>query len=382
MTTNYKIPEKLLIRLRKVLHKHPELSEHEEATAKRIAGFLKSYKPNQIIENLGGHGVAAVFQYYGNEPTILIRCELDALPIKETNDFEYRSVERNISHKCGHDGHMAIVAGLAAVLGKNRPKKGRVVLLFQPAEENGAGAVQVLKDKKFKKITPDYVFALHNLPGYPLHEVVTRAGNFTATAKSMIIRLEGKTSHASEPEKGINPAMAIAEILQQTHKLSNPESRFNYTLVTPIQIEMGEEAYGISAGEGVVKLTLRTLNSPEMERLSETAEKLVREIASRHGLKVSIEWTQFFASNHNNEEMVKVVEQAAKANGLKIKRKKEPFYWGEDFGLFTEKYKGAMFGIGAGKKMPALHNPDYDFPDEIIPTGVKMFKSIIDQLLN
>src|SRR5690606_35881140 len=107
--------------------------------------------------------------YYGNEPTILIRCELDALPIKETNDFEYRSVERNISHKCGHDGHMAIVAGLAAVLGKNRPKKGRVVLLFQPAEENGAGAVQVLKDKKFKKITPDYVFALHNLPGYPLH---------------------------------------------------------------------------------------------------------------------------------------------------------------------------------------------------------------------
>lgn len=382
MKTKTHVPTKLLVKLRKLLHRYPELSGQEVETAKRISGFLNSYKPTKLIEGIGGNGVAAVYSYFGTGPTVLIRCELDALPIEEVNTFEHRSEDEHVSHKCGHDGHMSIVAGLAIHLSKNRPKTGKVVLLFQPAEENGEGAKAVLEDPQFEEIRPDYVFALHNLPGYPMHKVVCRSGSFTASVQSIIIKLHGKTSHAGEPDLGINPALAIAEILQQTNKLQVPKEEKGFKQVTPIQIEMGEEAYGISAGYGEVKLTIRTWDSDTMEELAADCEKLAKKIGKKYKLKVEIDWTQFFSANQNGEDMVEVIREAAKANGFEFEEKQEPFRWGEDFGLFTEQYKGAMFGIGAGEKTPALHNPDYDFPDEITPTGVKMFASIIDHVLS
>lgn len=375
------IPTKLLVKLRKVLHKHPELSGHETETAKRIAGFLGSYKPYKLIEGIGGTGVAAVYTYYDSGPTVLVRCELDALPIQEINTFDYKSEVDGVSHKCGHDGHMVMVAGVAAHLSKNRPKVGKVVLLFQPAEENGEGAKAILEDPQFEEIKPDYVVALHNLPGYGLHQIVCRPNSFTASVQSIIIKLHGRTSHAGEPDLGINPALAIAEILQETNALQVPREQDDFKQVTPIQIEMGEEAFGISAGYGEVKLTIRTWDSETMDVLAADCEKLVKKISKKHKLKPEIEWTQFFAANQNDAEMVAIIREAAKQNEFEFVEKEEPFRWGEDFGLFTEKFKGAMFGIGAGEKSPALHNPDYDFPDEIIPTGVKIFTTIIDKLL-
>ncbi len=380
MPTNAHIPVDLLEKLRKLLHKNPELSGHEAETAKRIAGFLGSYQPTKLIEGIGGTGVAAVYSYFDSGPTVLIRCELDALPIQEINEFNHRSEFDGVSHKCGHDGHMTIVAGLAAHISKNRPKIGKVVLLFQPAEENGEGAKAVLTDPKFEEIKPDYVFALHNLPGYPLHKIVCRPNSFTASVQSIIITLHGKTSHAGEPDLGINPALAIAEILQQTDAIQVPRDKPNFKQVTPIQIEMGEEAYGISAGFGEVKLTIRTWDNDTMKELAEECESIARKVGEKHKLQVEIGWTQFFAANQNNLEMVELVKHAAETNGFEYEDKKEPFRWGEDFGLFTEEFKGAMFGIGSGENSPALHNPDYDFPDEIIPTGVAMFSTIIDEL--
>ncbi|MBI1288342.1 MAG: amidohydrolase [Flavobacteriales bacterium] len=382
MATKTHVPTKLLIKLRKLLHRYPELSGQETETAKRISGFLSSYKPTKLIDGIGGNGVAAVYSYFGSGPTVLIRCELDALPIEEINTFEHRSEDEHVSHKCGHDGHMSILAGLAVHFSKNRPKVGKVVLLFQPAEENGEGAKAVLEDPKFDEIRPDYVFALHNLPGYPMHKIVCCAGSFTASVQSIIIKLHGKTSHAGEPDLGINPALAIAEILQKTNKLQVPKEEKGFKQVTPIQIEMGEEAYGISAGYGEVKLTIRTWDSETMEELAADCEKLAQKIGKKYKLKVEIDWTQFFSANQNGAEMVEVVREAAKTNGFEFEEKQEPFRWGEDFGLFTEQFKGAMFGIGAGEKTPALHNPDYDFPDEITPTGVKMFSTIVDLILS
>ncbi len=379
---NIKISQNLLIQLRKLLHKTPELSGMEEETAKRISGFLKSYNPTRVITGLGGHGVAAVFQYFNTDPTILIRCELDALPIEEINDFDHRSQVPGVAHKCGHDGHMAIVAGLATLLSKNRPRKGRVVLLFQPSEEDGSGAEKVINDENFQEIEPDYVFALHNLPGYAKHEIVCKTGNFTAAATSMILRMEGKTSHAGEPEKGINPAWAIGEMLQKIRKLEKPEGADGFALITPIQIQLGEEAFGTSAGYGELKLTLRTYDNDAMNRLKEQVAEMVTRVSKQHKLEIDISWTQSFAANINSPEMTRIIQNAAERNNLVYLPKEEPFRWGEDFGHFTKKYKGAMFGLGAGKKTPALHNPDYDFPDDIIPSGVKMFQSIIEQLLD
>jgi len=377
-----KISHNLLIQLRHLLHRMPELSGQEEETAKRIQGFLKSYNPTQIITGLGGHGVAAVFQYFGSDPTILVRCELDALPIPEVNDFEHRSQADGIAHKCGHDGHMAMVAGLATILSRNRPRKGRVVLLFQPSEEDGSGAERIMNDEHFKEIEPDYVFALHNLPGYAKNEIVCKQGNFTAAAISMDVKLTGRTSHAGEPEKGINPAWALGEILQALKKLQVPDPGDDFALVTPIQVMLGEEAYGTSAGQGVLRLTLRTWDNDSMTKLSEKTEKVIRDIAGKQDLEVSVGWLQSFPANVNDPEMTTLIEGAAAGNNLRYVSREEPFRWGEDFGHFTQQYKGAMFGLGAGIHTPALHNPDYDFPDDIIPAGVRMFKTLIDSILD
>lgn len=195
--------EPQLIELRKELHKYPELSGKESQTAKRIIEFAKRFNPDEIISKVGGEGVLVIFEGEQKGKTILIRCDLDALPIDEENAFEHKSVYENISHKCGHDGHMSIVSGLIPILSENKIKKGKVVLLFQPAEETGQGASLVLSDAKFTKLKPDFAFALHNLPGFKKNQIIIKKDVFASASKGLIIRLKGKTSHAGEPERGI-----------------------------------------------------------------------------------------------------------------------------------------------------------------------------------
>jgi metal-dependent amidase/aminoacylase/carboxypeptidase family protein len=197
----------------------------------------------------------------------------------------------------------------------------------------------------------------------------------------MIIKLHGKTSHAGEPDRGINPALAIAEILQETNAIQVSRDERHFKQVTPIQVEMGEEAFGVSAGYGEVKLTIRSWDNEVIQELADQCEQIAREAAKRHRLKVEVSWTQYFPANQNDEDMVDLIQRAAELNGFGYKHKKRPFRWGEDFGHFSKQFEGAMFGIGSGKKTPALHNPDYDFPEELILTGVSMFSTIIDELL-
>lgn len=370
-----------LISLRKYLHKHPDLSGEEYKTAETIAEFLLKHNPDELIEGIAGTGLAAVYNFGTSGPVIMIRSELDALPIQEINTFEHRSVFEGKSHKCGHDGHMVMLAGLAPLL-KERPwKNGKVVLLFQPAEETGEGARRVLDDEKFINLKPDVVLSLHNLPGIKKNTVVCRKNNFTASVKSMIIKLFGKTAHAGEPEFGINPALAISEIVQHSLKLQKPQENHEFAVVTPVQIAMGDEAFGISAGYGEVKFTIRSWTNAKMEEVCDRIESLVKAISAKYGLKVDISYTQYFAATENDEEMVDIIEKCSGKSGYKYKAAQYPFKWGEDFGLFTGKYKGAMFGIGSGENCAALHNPDYDFPDDIIPIGTSMFYSVLDELL-
>lgn len=378
MIENITIDTDKLVRLRKYLHRHPEVSGNEYETAKTILSLLREYTPDEIIENLGGTGIAAIYEGKEKGNTVLIRCELDALPIPEINTFDYRSESKGVSHKCGHDGHMTMVAGLAGLLHKQRPDKGRVVLLFQPSEEDGNGARSVLSDTRFREITPDYVFALHNLPGFPKGQIVIKDGVFTPAVNSIIIALEGKTAHAGEPEKGINPAHTIATIIQEFQALVKPDlASDDFCQVAPIHIRMGEKAYGVSAGEGEIHFTIRCKGNDNMKKIEEIAEKTARETARKYGLKVNISWTQSFYANENNTQAVAWMREAATEQGFDLHEKDTPFGWGEDFGLFTQKYPGAMFGLGAGENTPALHNPDYDFPDEIIPVGIRMFYELI-----
>ena len=368
---------------RQSLHANPEVSGSEKHTADSVLGYIKNFNPTKLITGLGGHGILATWDSGIPGPELMFRSELDALPIREINTFGYKSRINGVSHKCGHDGHTTILCALAMYLSQAAPKKGKIHLLFQPAEENGEGAAAVLADKKFSLIKPDYVFALHNLPGFPIDQIVIKEGIFTAAVTSIIITLDGKTSHAAEPENGINPALAVAEILKQSVLLEKniPDDK-DMSVVTPVFIELGEKAYGISAGHASVHLTIRCWNDENLKSICNQIESLSSAIAVKQKLKISFDYTQTFHANNNHSSATKYVRDAAVNSKMSVVEKPFPFKWGEDFGLFTAGFKGCMFGLGAGETVPALHNPDYDFPDELIKSGLTIFKAIINEFEN
>lgn len=366
--------------LRRELHAHPETAMEEEWTAKRVRAHLEAHRPDALLTEVGGTGLLARFD--GNEegPTLLFRCELDALPIEEENTFAHRSAIAGRSHKCGHDGHMAILCGLAERLGAQRPERGCVWLLFQPAEENGMGAQAVLDDERVKGMRFDRVFALHNLPGVPKGQVMLRDDTFTAAVNSIIVHFKGKTSHAAEPENGVNPAAAMSALINRSLALdNNAPTDAHMRVVTPVYARLGSKDYGISAGSAEVHITLRCWNDAELAHLQRCVEDAAREIGAQQGLGVGIGYTQHFHANRNDKQTVDIVRSAVDAVGLTWQEPEHPFKWGEDFGLFTARFPGCMFGIGAGEDTPALHNPDYDFPDDIIPAGIAVFERIIRQ---
>lgn len=371
-----------LLNLRKELHKNPELSSFEFETSNRIRKFVEKHNPSSIIENVGETGLAVIYKYKKKGKSITIRCELDALPIQEDNQFRHQSKTKGVSHKCGHDGHMAIVSGLIFWIKNQSFESGKIILLFQPAEETGKGAYQVIKDKKFKELQTDYYFALHNIPKEPLHSIILIEKGFSAEVQSLIIKVKGKESHAAEPENGINPAVGISDIIRIMSELSvnYPEDE-NFTVLTPVHINMGQKSYGISPAKGELHYTLRTWSNEKMLILKTQIEAVLKKTCHIHKLEYEVEWLEYFPASNNNITCNNYIEKAAQENKFKIIKRPYPFKFGEDFGWFSKKHKTAMFGLGAGINTPALHNADYDFPDEIIETGISMFKSIISNIM-
>ena len=371
-----------LINLRHELHQHPEISNQEKQTAKRITTFLKSTSPDEIINDIGKYGVAAIYKGENSGASVMIRCELDGLPIQEINQMEYQSIHEGISHKCGHDGHMSIVCGVADLLAKHRPATGRVILLFQPAEETGEGANLVLQDEKFKAIKPDFVYALHNLPGFEKHQIVIKDDIFASASRGMIIKLKGTPSHASHPQDGRNPSLATSQIIQHLFEIPQMHTQLHRpALITPVYMRVGSPAFGTSAGDAEIMATLRTHHEDDMQIIADKAVKVVNKLAELHELEVESSWTDTFEAVQNNKECTQVIHYVADQHNLKIYNVEQPFPWSEDFGLFTSHYRGALFGLGSGKNQPQLHNNDYDFPDDIIETGITMFWNIIDHHL-
>lgn len=368
-----------IIQLRHNLHKEPEVSNKELKTSEKIKHFMSSLKPDDII-SISKTGLAFVFDSEKEGPTSMFRAELDALPIKEINTYEYASVNE-AAHACGHDGHMSIIAALGENIANDRPKKGRCILLFQPAEEVEQGARDVVNDPNFKAIEPDFIFALHNIPGAPKNQILLKKGSFAAASKGMTIRLTGKTSHAAEPENGISPADAIAKIILELHQLRSSDDLFNdLTLLTIIHIQMGEISFGTSPGYAEIRMTLRAFENSDMDLLTKNCEAIVERISNNERLKVEYDYTEVFPATVNDESSVNYIETAAIKNNLKIQWLDTPFKWSEDFAYYTEKYKGGFFGLGAGENQPPLHNPDYDFPDDIIESGMKIFYHIYKEL--
>ena len=366
----------LFRQFRRELHRFPEVSGGEFETQKRIKAFGSEFHPVSV-QVVGSTGLLLQYGQDDSGPVTLIRADIDALPIQEVNTFAYRSTHGGVSHKCGHDGHTAILARLASLLSE-KALKGRVYLVFQPAEETGKGAEAILNDPAFATVRPDCAFALHNLPGYPTGTIVCKPGSFTPSVLSIIVTFTGKVSHSAEPERGINPAYLMAEFMLQTKALQHidPASE-DFALLTPVYTTMGEKSYGVSAGYGEVHLTLRTRSAKRMEALNTQLQDLLAELSAGSDIAITTNYTEAFVANENDPAAFEQIRQSALALGYAFVEKQEPFKWGEDFGLFTQHYPGAMFGIGNGENSPALHNDDYDFNDDIIEPAAHLFFHVI-----
>lgn len=370
-----------LITFRREIHRHPELSGEEAETAKKIAAFLNKHaQPDLLVEHVGGHGMLAIYHGKTAGPTVLIRAELDGLPIEDRSVSDHRSLKKGKGHLCGHDGHMTILTGVAAQVANHRPERGTVVLAYQPAEETGAGAAAMINDPRFiKHVQPDFVYALHNVPGYPKGSIVLKENAFAAASAGLIVKVHGQTSHAAEPEKGLSPAIPISELVLAMENIPK-EFPDTFMLVTTIHVNIGSRAFGTTPGEAEAMFTIRAYTNKDMEVLKDKAVAL----CEKHLADISheLEWVEEFPATENNKELTDQISNICKTEQVELINIESPFRWSEDFGHFTNKYKGVLFGLGSGVDTPPLHDHQFDFPDEITPAGINIFSKIIDRHLN
>ncbi len=366
-----------LVALRHHLHQHPEVSDHETATAAEIARVLQKEDPDALDTGVGGHGVLACWHGAEPGPTVLFRADLDALPIAETLALPYRSENEGVSHKCGHDGHMTILAGLAGRLTERPPSRGTVALLFQPAEENGAGAARVAADERLRDLAPDRVYALHNVPGFPLGQVLWRRGVFALASTGLIVEMQGATSHAARPERGQAPTLAMVNVIDMLNSMAQFSAAMeSVAKVTVVHARLGERRFGTSPAEAAVMATLRTDSEPLLERLTAEAQRRARALGAVYDLQVHTELTEEFPVTQSQDEALETLLTVVRDGGLDSRELATPFPWSEDFGHFTGRYPGALFGLGAGEDQPPLHHPDYDFPDALLERGVELFDAV------
>ncbi|TPI19767.1 amidohydrolase [Mesorhizobium sp. B4-1-1] len=378
--TNRDIVE--LTEWRRKLHRQPEISNEEQKTASEVVAFLADTGPDKVLTGLGGHGVAAVYDSGQAGPTVLFRSELDALPIEELSGVAHSSQVPGKSHMCGHDGHTAILAALGRQFGRERPARGRVVLMFQPAEETGNGAAGVVADPRFGEIQPDFAFSLHNLPGVPFGEARLKAGTVNCASRGMRIVLEGKTAHSSMPETGTSPMPAVSELMPALPVLgSGTFADEDFGMVTVTHCVMGEAVFGIAPGYAEVWATLRTRRDERMAEQVAAAEALAAKIAARHSLAVRFDYHEIFVASVNAPDAVEHLNRALDEEGVLRSEAALPMRASEDFGIFGHNARSAMFFLGAGERTPSLHNPDYDFPDDLIPIGSRIFMRTARNLL-
>ncbi|MFN3822567.1 MAG: amidohydrolase [Pseudorhodobacter sp.] len=371
-----------LAAFRRDLHRHPEVSGEEVATASRVLAHLAPTAPDEVLTGLGGHGLALVYDLGAPGPTVMIRAELDALPITELSAAAHASAFPGKGHLCGHDGHMAILAATARLIRRTPPARGRVVLLFQPAEETGAGAAAVLADPAFARIAPDWAFALHNMPGVQQGTALLADGPANCASMGLRLRFSGKTAHAAQPETGLSPAPALAGLIPALTALG-PGGAMGpgFRLVTVTHARLGEPAFGIAPGEAELWVTLRTRDDAPMAALLAEAGALARTTAETHGLGLDLSHHDVFAACSNHPGATAILARAASAMGLTLRAEGLPFRASEDFGRFAASARSAMLFLGAGEHHPALHNPDYDFPDDLIPAGAALFDHVLRQIL-
>ena len=381
---------KSIIELRHTLHACPELSMKESRTKQIIEKFLRDntsfevvdcgnwfyavkYAYRQQAEMTSAGAETAAMPIAANAEAdalpIAFRAELDALPMEEDLELPYASCNPGVSHKCGHDGHMAALCGLAMTL-ENRHLFRTVYLIFQPGEETGSGAIfcrDLLREKGISGI-----YAFHNLSGYPEGTMVYHPGVTQPASEGLRIRLTGKTSHAAEPEKGISPVHALVSIMLYAEKLAKDEQE-DLLLCTVTGLQAGTGDFGISPGDGELCMTLRSDAESKMKALEHSILKYAENCAEKEGLKMEYQILDYFPETRNHPDCIEKVKQAAEMAEIPMTEMDSIWRPSEDFGYYLKEIPGAMFYIGNGADYPAVHTCAYDFNDRILEAAVDIF---------
>ena len=362
--------------LRRFLHQHPELSGCETGTMEMLAAFIGRFTGFEIRRRDGWFYAVKK----GTDPDgrrVAFRADMDALPIDEGIDLPYASQVDGVSHKCGHDGHMAALCGLALELNETETKK-TVYLIFQPAEETGAGGEKCAALIAEEGISE--VYAFHNLSGYPEGQIVYRRGLTQPASEGLEIVLTGRQSHASAPEEGVNPAAALARIAlfsQISGGTSDTDKGVERLLLCTVTgLKAGSGDYGISAGEGSIRLTLRAEEEEEMAALEEAILSYAAEQAGEAGLEMTYSISDRFPETRNNETCLSKVLSRALFMGMDAVEMPEMWRASEDFGHYLQACPGAIVYIGNGVDYPPLHTREYDFNDRILPVAVDLFREL------
>ncbi|MDN4494073.1 M20 metallopeptidase family protein [Ureibacillus aquaedulcis] len=364
----------LVTDLRHELHTHPELSYEEVWTRQRLINFLKEHTNNLEIVDEGKKYFYAAYRGAGEgKKNIAFRADFDALPIPETIDLPWGSTIPGVAHKCGHDGHSSSLVGFALEVDQKGADQN-IFFLFQHAEETAQGAIEAREILQKEKI--DEIYGFHNMPGIPLKTVSVIDGTAHFASRGMSIEMIGFPSHASEPEKGINPSYAIAKIIDAIPEFTSSRTNEGLVLCTVIQIDVGSENYGIAAHRGALKMTIRAEKETELDQLQKNLENLAKQLSEQQGIQVSFKYNDIFPETVNTKECSDVVRKVCEDKGLPWQELPEPYRASEDFGEYLKQVQGSFFYVGSGEDHPGIHTLYYDFPDEIIETVVEVYKGI------
>ena len=361
--------------IRHDIHQHPELGLEEFRTAEIIERFLDEI--NVSHKRCGGTGIVAVVGS-GEGHTVALRADMDALQMPETSDIPYASVHENIAHACGHDGHVAMLLGTAWVLKQlEHELNGTVKLLFQPAEEKGVGAPEMLANGAFDPPEPEAIYALHGWPEFPPGKVGIRFGAMLASTVTFEIVVKGQGTHGALPHIGIDPLTIAARIIEGIQHI---RSRMISPLA-PIVITIGKIRGGSASNvipDTVTMLgTMRALDSETRRKVLDMMERMITGTAKASGGNAELNILGIFPATTNDirsTELARdvITETLGPESVVEVQ---EPSMGGEDFSYFLERIPGSFIMLGVGDKYP-IHNESYDFNDESIPVGIRIMSGI------
>jgi amidohydrolase len=368
---------------RRDLHAHPELQYDVHRTAGSVSERLKSFGCDDVVAGIGRTGVVGVIRgRKAGAKVIGMRADMDALPIEEATTVAYKSTVPGKMHACGHDGHTAMLLGAAKYLAETRNFAGTAVVIFQPAEEGGAGARAMMDDGLFDRFGIEEVFGMHNYPGMPIGQFAIRSGPMMASTDTIGIDLEGVGGHAAWPHFGVDTVLVGAQIVNQLQSIVARNVDPLHAAVISICMFQAGHTDNVIPQQAKLRGTARALSPKVRDLLQKRVREVVEGTARAYGAKAALTYTTGYPVLVNEERKTAFAAGVARevAGKDKVNTDCAPLMGAEDFAFMLQERPGAFIYIGNGNSAQ-LHNPAYDFNDEAIPVGTSYWVRLAETAL-